>query len=224
MTVLEANAVTAAAHVTADLLALIASVQQAVPASASNARRHARVADKRLEMKEEELGAAVKTLQSFLQQLLVASDDTLEFTTDTLATILRLFEWLTGPTAVSTTLTSAGGNAAQVVAESSRIRNGIDSTRSKVSHAQWLARGEGTSNIVSIAAVDSAGEPVCDISPADLSVTFSSGSTGWSVPLVSVEDNTVKLNLLLTPDCSEDTVMRVNSGVSAFTIPLKVRT
>ena len=79
-------------------------------------------------------------------------------------------------------------------------------------------------NDIRITVVDSAGEPVYGVTPADVNVTFSSGSVGWTVPFMSVKVNTVRLEVKLTLACSDAAVLHANIGGAAFTIPLKVRT
>lgn len=217
---LEANAVAATSHATADVAALIVAVQQCGPTFVSNARQHARGVEKRLCTLIEGFAGVQKTLASFAQHI-GASDYTLEFTEESVSAVTRILETLADLPDLSIMIASPLSDASQrTVAESSLVVTGIDSSRSTVSHARWLARGQA--NIVKISVVDNKGTPVYGVTDRDVMATVSSDSEGWSVSSVVVDADTMNVEVLLVSECSEASVLRVEISGSVFTIPLQV--
>lgn len=219
---LEANRVSSVTRVTEAVDSILLTVQQRVPAFLEKARLHVCSADKDLELLGEGFESAAKVLLSFIHQSTVGGESTLEFTEDTFTAVNRILDALFGFVTIPTALTNASSSPLQPVAELFRTVARIDSTRSKVSHAQWLTRGKV--GIVRITLLDSAGEAVHGVTPAEVSVTFGKDSPGWSVPSVLVEANVVKVKVMTATDCCGTAVMCVNIWLSAFTIPLKVST
>lgn len=227
---LETNCAASSLHLTDAISSLVVPVQRSIPSFVSAARAHWDAVDKRLEMQGDELSDTIKMFQACLQLTFTGTltDGAVPDVRESFAMIRRLFDCRDAVPDVSTLLCPSGSDAARCVSDLSRVNLGIDPTRSQVSHAKWLARGEvwkgtTTSNIVSITAVDSTSEPVFGVTSADVAVSFSSGSVGWTVPFVSVEVNAVKLEVMLTLACSDAAVLHANIGGAAFAIPLKVR-
>lgn len=81
----------------------------------------------------------------------------------------------------------------------------------------------GVMNVVSIVVVDGAGEPVNGITTDDIAVRVSSGSAGWTVTSVSVEANTITLEVELAEDCTDFATLDVDITYPTFKIILEVR-
>lgn len=188
-----------------------------------NARAHANLYDKLLELKGEEFGGAAKMLTSFIQQS-SEGDSSLEFTEDSLHTITAILDGLDVFPAVPIAMTPTHNDASLTACQSSRMVLGIDTSRSDVSHAQWLARHE--CNPITITLFDSAGEPLHGVAPEDVIVTVDSAVVGYSVWVAPVEGNTVTLEVEVAAadvECSDNAVLSVHilSG-SVLRVPVQV--
>lgn len=216
---LESSLLTSTLLITDALDPAIAAVQQCVPAFVCNARRRARAVDKDLELAWEEFDGAGKILKAFLQQI-EGSDGTLECTKGSLDALNRLLDSVIAFPAVSVAFTPSHSRAVQCVSESSHLVIGVDSVCSQVTHARWLARGEG--NLVTITLVDSAGEAVCGVTLDDVRISVCEECLGWSVASASVEISKVEIEVVLTAECSETAALNVDIAGTAFCIALEV--
>lgn len=216
---LESNARGAASRVNGEVSTVITTLQLCVRTAVYHARHHARAVDKLLEANVDELEDTAKLISLLFQQC-AACADLSELSKDSHRALSLILEATTGITPVSTTLAPARADAVSFIPESSRFVICIDAARCTVSHPRWLARDGCTA--VSIALVDTIGEPVLGVTLLDVACAVDEGSVGWSVAPVEVELNTVTLSVTLSAECSEAAVLRVRVWDTAFTIPLQV--
>lgn len=74
-----------------------------------------------------------------------------------------------------------------------------------------------------ITLLDSVGDPVCGVMPVDVVCTFYSEAVGWSIASVSVEANTVSLEVCVATDCTDGAVLEANIAAAGIvSLPLKV--
>lgn len=198
---------------------MVATVQSCVPAFASNARRHLRTADKRLLLKAEELDGAKKAFLVLLQHA-TSGEDTDELLKELGDVIARSLDSLDGFSPTSTMLAFSCVETLEQISECSSIDIGIDVSRSSISHAPWLTRGE-RSNVV-ITVVDAVGEALPGLTAEDVCTSVDSDAVGWEVSSVSVWSNYVSLWITLAPDCSDTVSVTARIVDTRFLIPLKV--
>lgn len=197
---LDANTTATVSRISAAALSCVGSLKPRVAAFVSNARRHARVVDKRLSMKVEELELAVKTLESFVQQSL-AGDGSLEFTEDSIHSVAQiLVEVLPGFPSFSVTLTSSPNAVLQAAYGASRITAEVDVSRSQVRHAPLLTSNDV--NDVRISLLDRFNEPVYGLASEDVVCSLVDCTEGWEVSSVSVDGNVVVVAVALTAKCT----------------------
>lgn len=218
---LESNLAGCPPHVTENVLTLIGAVERAVHPFVTSSRRHTRIADKQLEVIACELQAAMKTLESFLQQL-GAGDDTSEFTEDSLNAISRILGAITGLPSASAFLTRVRSDVLSSIDTASHVGSGISPSVSKVVHAPWLTRGDD--NQVTITACDASGEPAYGLKRADVRCAADRSAIGWSASIVSVKRNVVTLKITLSSDCSSVVCLDACIAGSSIPIVLKVCT
>lgn len=216
---LAANTTTASSRVVDAACTLINAVLQCVPAFTSSARLHLDAADKRLEMKAEELSDTVKVIQACLLQT-YSADGSLSVPEDSFATVCRLFDSTAPLPDLSAMLTPAHSNVLRTVAGLSAIVTGIDPARCTVTHAPWLPRGISSS--VTIALRDCIGHGVEGATLEDVIVTVGSGCVGWRGSCASVKGNMVTILVSLASDCSDTAKVFASFGSNTVSIPLQV--
>lgn len=222
---LDANVADSAAHVTSAISSVIAQTAHIVPGFVASARRRARAAGKRLEMRGDEFDGVTDTLESILQQV-SAGDYVLEFTEDSCEILVKLIDDAVLFPSTSTLLTPGSCTVVMSsVGEASCVDSGVDAARSvstAVSHARWLARG--SQSLIRITLLDAVGEPVYGIAPDDIECSIGSDTVGWAVSSVAVEEHTLALKVALARDCSDTASLRVKIGGSILQVELMVRT
>lgn len=220
LTRLGTNLNIASSNIIEDVSSLADTLETRLPDFVSNARRHFRVIDKRLEMIEEEFDSMRKTLQSFVLQLGAAGFNC--DPTDSCDAIRRFLKDCSGLPNSSIVITSADGKPDQLVREASNIMLGVDPGRSLVTHPALLVRGE--LNAVTITALGAVGEPVWGIVFEDVTCGFESEVIGWELASVSVPvtGNAVTVEVAVTPDGNDAAVVCATIAGALFRIHLKV--
>lgn len=217
---LETNSAGALARVTDFCSTLTSALDQRARAFVSNAQRRVRAVDKRLEMKHDELDGIVITLETLLQQA-AAGDHSEDFLEDSLAGIAPLLSTTDAFLPRSVLVSTVAVDVAVIASASSHLQASVDPTRSVVSHSQWFSRGE--CNRIVFTLMDSAGEIVHGITPADVTHSLTSVGEGWSVGPVGLDGGAASFDVTLAVNCHHAAVLRAYIGGASFEVPLKVR-